>query len=45
MSLIQILREKLELEYGSGFSARQLERFRQFYQSFPNASALRAEFS
>lgn len=43
--LIKSLAESLEPEYGTGFSARQLERFRQFYRSFPNASALRTEFS
>ena len=44
-ALIKTLAESLEPEYGSGFSARQLERFRQFYRTFPNASALRTEFS
>lgn len=43
--LIKSLAEVLEPEYGSGFSARQLERFRQFYRTFSNASALRTEFS
>ena len=43
--LIKTLAASLEPEYGTGFSARQLERFRQFYRSFPNASALRTEFS
>ena len=43
--LIKSLAASLEPEYGTGFSARQLERFRQFYRSFPNASALRTEFS
>ncbi len=43
--LIKTLAEELEPEYGTGFSARQLERFRQFYRIFPNASALRTEFS
>ena len=43
--LIKTLATQLEPEYGTGFSARQLERFRQFYRSFPNASALRTEFS
>ncbi len=44
-ALIKSLAEQLEPEYGTGFSARQLERFRQFYRIFPNASALRTEFS
>lgn len=43
--LIKSLADSLEPEFGTGFSARQLERFRQFYRSFPNASALRTEFS
>ena len=43
--LIKTLANALEPEYGTGFSARQLERFRQFYRTFPNASALRTEFS
>jgi predicted nuclease of restriction endonuclease-like (RecB) superfamily len=43
--LIKTLAEILEPEYGTGFSARQLERFRQFYRLFPIASALRTEFS
>ncbi len=42
--LIKTLAEKLEPDYGTGFSTRQLERFRQFYRIFPNASALRTEF-
>lgn len=44
-ALITNLAAVLEPEYGSGFSARQLERFRQFYRLFPIASALRTEFS
>lgn len=43
--LIKTLAEALEPEFGTGFSARQLERFRQFYRTFPIASALRTEFS
>lgn len=43
--LIKTLAEILEPEYGTGFSVRQLERFRQFYRLFPIASALRTEFS
>lgn len=44
-ALIKNLADALEPEYGSGFSARQLERFRQFYRLFPIPSALRTEFS
>ncbi|UCS94969.1 hypothetical protein KZP23_08145 [Echinicola marina] len=43
--LIKNLAEALEPEYGTGFSARQLERFRQFYRTFPTTSALRTEFT
>lgn len=34
------LSSKLEPEFGSGFSKRQLELFRQFYRSFSNANTL-----
>lgn len=44
-AIIKTLAESLEPEYGSGFSARQLERFRQFYRTFPIASALRTQFT
>ena len=30
---------------GSGFTKRQLERARQFYRTYPNASALRPQFN
>ncbi|GEP92369.1 PDDEXK nuclease domain-containing protein [Chitinophaga terrae (ex Kim and Jung 2007)] len=35
--------EQLEPEYGSGFSKRQIELFRQFYRTFPIANALRSQ--
>lgn len=44
-NLIQKLSIELEPEYGSGFKKRQLERARQFYIEFPNASALRSQFN
>lgn len=44
-NLIQKLSIALEPEYGSGFRKRQLERARQFYIEFPNASALRSQFN
>lgn len=44
-NLIQKLSIALEPEYGSGFKKRQLERARQFYIEFPNASALRSQFN
>lgn len=43
--LIKSLSKELEPEYGTSFSVRQLERCRQFYKEFPNASALRSQFS
>ena len=43
--LIQNLANELEPEYGSGFTVRQLERSRQFYRTFPIASALRTQLN
>lgn len=43
--LIKYLAEQLQPEYGSGFSIRQLERYRQFYRTFPIASALQTQLS
>jgi predicted nuclease of restriction endonuclease-like (RecB) superfamily len=43
--LIKYLSQQLQPEYGSGFSVRQLERYRQFYRTFPIASALRTQLS
>ena len=43
--LIKFLSEQLQPEYGTGFSIRQLERYRQFYRTFPIASALRTQLS
>jgi predicted nuclease of restriction endonuclease-like (RecB) superfamily len=43
--LIKYLSEQLQPEYGSGFSVRQLERYRQFYRMFPIASSLRTQLS
>lgn len=43
--LLKNLAKKLEPEYGSGFSVRQLERSRQFYRMYPNASALRSQLN
>jgi predicted nuclease of restriction endonuclease-like (RecB) superfamily len=43
--LIKSLSEVLQPEFGSGFSMRQLERYRQFYRTFSIPSALRTEFS
>ncbi|PRZ19586.1 PDDEXK nuclease domain-containing protein [Flavobacterium granuli] len=43
--LIKFLAEQLQPEYGSGFSYRQLNQYRQFYRSFPIVSALRTQLS
>jgi len=43
--LIKFLSKQLLPEFGSGFSIRQLERYRQFYRNFPIASALRTQLS
>jgi predicted nuclease of restriction endonuclease-like (RecB) superfamily len=43
--LIKYLAEQLQPEYGSGFSYRQLNWYRQFYRKFPIVSALRTQLS
>lgn len=43
--LIKSLAAELVPLFGSGFSARQLERYRQFYRTFPIASALRSQLN
>lgn len=43
--LIKTLAKSLEPQYGSGFSYRQLNLFRQFYRTFPIVNALRSQFS
>jgi hypothetical protein len=42
--LIKSLSETLQPQFGSGFTVRQLERYRQFYRVFPIATALRTQF-
>lgn len=44
-NIIRNLAKELTPDYGSGFGVRQLERARQFYIEFPNASALRSQFN
>ena len=39
--LIKSLAENLQPQFGSGFSYRQLNWYRQFYRTFPIMSALR----
>lgn len=43
--LIKNLAKRLEPDYGSGFSVRQLERSRQFYRLYPIASTLRTQLN
>ena len=43
--LLKELAGKIETEFGSGFSVRQLERARQFYRTYPIATALRTQFN
>ena len=43
--LLKNLAKRLEPEYVSGFSVRQLERSRQFYKMYPIATALRTQFN
>lgn len=43
--IIQILSDKLQSEYGSGFGKRQLEQSRQFYRTYPIANALRSQLN
>ena len=43
--IIKNLAERLVAEYGSGFGKRQLERSRQFFLSYPIASALRTQLN
>ncbi|MEZ4913659.1 MAG: PDDEXK nuclease domain-containing protein [Chitinophagales bacterium] len=43
--LIKYLSEQLQPEFGSGFSYRQLNWYRQFYRIFPIVSALRTQLS
>ena len=43
--LLKNLAKKLEPEYGSGFSYRQLQFCRQFYRMYPIANAVRSQFN
>ena len=43
--LLQYLSDKLTVEFGKGFTERNLQLMRQFYLAFPNANALRSELS
>ncbi|MPL54992.1 putative nuclease YhcG [bioreactor metagenome] len=41
--LIKYLSEQLQPEFGSGFSKKQLNWYRQFFRTFPIVSALRTQ--
>lgn len=43
--LIKTISAEFQPQFGSGFSVRQLERYRQFFRLFPNTSALRTQLS
>ncbi len=43
--LLRYLSEKLEAEFGKGFSERNLQMMRKFYLIFPNPNALRSDLS
>ncbi|MBO4403540.1 MAG: hypothetical protein J5792_07715 [Bacteroidales bacterium] len=43
--LVKTLAINLEVEYGSGFGVRQLERARQFYRTYPIASTVRTQLN
>lgn len=43
--LTEYIAQELEPEFGSGFSKRQIELFRQFYRTFPIANTLYSQLS
>jgi len=43
--LTQFIAQELEPEFGSGFSVRQIELFRQFYRTFPITNTLYSQLS
>ena len=43
--LIKHLAQKLQPEFGSGFSVRQLEQSRKFYRTYPIANTLRSQLN
>lgn len=43
--VIKYLSEQLQPEFGSGFSYRELNRYRQFYRTFPIVDSLRTQLS
>ena len=45
INLLQTLADKIESEFGSGFSYRQLAFCRQFYRAYPIVNALRSQLN
>ena len=45
INLLQTLANKIESEFGSGFSYRQLAFCRQFYRAYPIVNALRSQLN
>ncbi len=43
--IIKFLSEELQPKFGSGYSIRQLNWYRQFYRTFPIVSAVRTQLS
>jgi predicted nuclease of restriction endonuclease-like (RecB) superfamily len=43
--IVKSLAEKLETEYGSGFSERQIKFCRQFYRTYPIGNAVRSQLN
>ena len=43
--VLQDVSERLELEFGSGFSVRNLQQMKKFYVLFPNTNALRSQLT
>ena len=43
--LIKTLSQNLKPQFGSGFSVRQLNLYKQFYKTFPIGNALRSQFN
>lgn len=44
-AILQEVSEKLQQEFGNGFSVRNLQQMRKFYVTFPNTNALRSQLT
>lgn len=44
-AVLQEISEKLQQEFGSGFSVRNLQQMKKFYALFPNTNALRSQLT